>query len=81
MDNRAHIRMRVTVTTNDRSLDPLQIMKRVYPEAVELAEILRHYLVDADGHWHGNKLWMAVDIAQGAFNRTPSNHLEDGDDD
>lgn len=62
----AHILgMRVTITTNEPVQDPFELMKKVYPEAVELADILRHYLVDANGHWHGNKLWMAVDIAQG----------------
>jgi hypothetical protein len=31
------------------------------------AIILRRYLIDANGHWHEHKLWMAVDIAQGVF--------------
>ena len=57
------------VTTNDPNVHPLEVLKRVYPEVVELADILRHYLVDANGHWHGSKLWMAVDVAQGAFGK------------
>ena len=57
--------MRVTITTTEPVQDPFELMKRVYPEAVELGAILRRYLVDADGHWQGHKLWMAVDIAQG----------------
>ena len=61
--------MTVHVATNDPNVDPLQVLKSVYPEVVELADILRHYLVDPDGRWHGNKLWMAVDIAQGTFNK------------
>jgi hypothetical protein len=57
----------VTITTNDPEQDPLELMKRAYPEAVELAAVLRRYLIDADGRWNGHKLWMAVDIAQGLF--------------
>lgn len=59
--------MRVTITTNEPVPNALEVIKRVHPEVVQLAEILRHYLVDENGHWQGSKLWMAVDIAQGAF--------------
>jgi len=66
---KAIVGMSVQVATNDPNVDPLGVLKRVYPEVVELAEILRHYLIDANGQWQGCKLWMAVDVAQGAFDK------------
>jgi hypothetical protein len=57
--------------------DRFETMKRVYPEVAELATILRRYLVDAHGHWHGHKLWMALDIAEGVFD---AEHTEKNDD-
>ena len=69
--------MTVHVTTNDPNVNPLEVLKRVYPEVVELADILRHYLVDANGQWHGSKLWMAVDIAQGTFGKRSQEERND----
>jgi len=70
------VNISINLTTETSNLDPLQLMKQVCPDALELAGILRQYLVDAEGRWHGHKLWMAVDIAQGAFEK--KHHQEEG---
>jgi hypothetical protein len=61
--------MRVTVatTTSSANQNPFELAKRAYPETVELAGILRRYLYDSKGHWHGHKLVMAIAIARDRF--------------
>jgi hypothetical protein len=77
VDHPRVLNMNLTIEIDDPDHDPLELLKKVYPEAVELADILRSYLFDVHGKWQGHKLWMAVDIAQGMFGKQ---NLEETDD-
>jgi hypothetical protein len=42
-------------------------IKRMYPDTVELAEVIRKFVVMRDGTINGYKLQVAISIASGTF--------------
>jgi hypothetical protein len=61
------MKMSVTVTSNSDPDRGFELAKLACPEAVELANIMRRYLMSADGHWNGSRLVMAIAIARGTY--------------
>lgn len=61
------MKMSVTVTSNPDPDRAFELAKRACPEAVELANIMRRYLISPDGHWNGSRLIMAIAIARGTY--------------
>jgi hypothetical protein len=56
-----------TVTTNPDPNVAFEWAKRACPEAVELADIMRRYLMSPARHWNGSRLIMAIAIARGTY--------------
>jgi hypothetical protein len=61
------MKMSITVAGNPDPDRAFALAKLACPEAVELASIMRRYLMSADGHWNGSRLIMAVAIARGTY--------------
>jgi hypothetical protein len=57
----------ITITTNPDPNAAFEWAKRACPEAVELANIMRRYLMSPAGHWNGSRLIMAIAIARGTY--------------
>src|SRR5437588_11799735 len=57
---------------NDRTYwvnppETFEMIKRMYPDTVELAEVIRKFVVMRDGTINGYKLQVAISIASGTF--------------
>jgi hypothetical protein len=59
--------MSISITSNPNPNAAFEWAKQACPEAVELANIMRRYLMSSDGHWNGSRMIMAIAIARGTY--------------